>query len=96
MPTTTVLPGPYTVQWDWRLEGACRDESSDTFYHPEGERGRARMMRERRAKEICQTCPVLKACREHALSTGEVYGIWGGMTEGERQRYLRSVRIEQR
>lgn len=93
MASTTVLPGPYTVQWDWRLEGACRDVPSDTFYHPEGERGRARANRERQAKEICATCPVLVECRNHALSAGEIYGIWGGMTEGERQRYLRTISV---
>lgn len=41
-------------------------------------------MREHRAKAICRECPVLAQCRDHALAVGEVYGIWGGMSESER------------
>ena len=36
------LPGPNADFWDWQLHGACRGEASEIFYHPEGERGRAR------------------------------------------------------
>jgi len=32
-------------------------------------------------------CPVLEECREHALSTREPYGVWGGMSEEERRAY---------
>ena len=56
---------------------------------PDGERGRARAQRENRAKAICYTCPVLEQCREHALRVAEPYGIWGGMSESERQVILR-------
>ena len=41
-------------------------------------------MREHRAKAICADCPVLAQCRDHALRSREVYGIWGGMGESER------------
>ena len=37
------------------------------------------------AKAICATCPVLRSCQEHALSVREPYGIWGGMSEHERE-----------
>jgi WhiB family redox-sensing transcriptional regulator len=60
------------------------------FYHPDGERGRARAQRENRAKAICHTCPVIAACREHALKVAEPYGIWGGLSESERLSVLRN------
>lgn len=87
-----LLPGPNTDFWDWQLHGACRGENSDVFYHPDGERGRARAQRENRAKAICRTCPVIEMCREHALASGEPYGVWGGMSESERVVALRSRR----
>ena len=54
---------------------------------PEGERGGSRRRRDERAKAICQDCPVLDECRDHALSTREPYGVWGGMSEEERRAY---------
>ncbi|MBP3088669.1 WhiB family transcriptional regulator [Corynebacterium sp. sy017] len=90
MSQPNLLPGPNSDFWDWQLHGACRGENSDVFYHPDGERGRARQQRELRAKAICNSCPVLEACREHALSVAEPYGIWGGMSETERMVILRS------
>ena len=85
-----LLPGPNADFWDWQLKGACRGENSDVFYHPDGERGRARTQRENRAKAVCQKCPVMAMCREHALNAAEPYGIWGGLSESERVVILRS------
>jgi WhiB family redox-sensing transcriptional regulator len=63
---------------------------SGSFFHPDGERGPARARREARAKAICHTCPVLEMCREHALTVHEPYGIWGGLSESERETIIRS------
>jgi WhiB family transcriptional regulator, redox-sensing transcriptional regulator len=38
---------------------------------------------------------VIEQCREWALEHRETYGVWGGMTEGERDRML-SGRARQR
>jgi WhiB family redox-sensing transcriptional regulator len=78
------LPGPVTERWDWQLRAACRDLSTDLFFHPERERGPARLRRDRQAKAICSGCPVLEACRRHSLLVREPYGVWGGLTEDER------------
>lgn len=40
----------------------------------------------RRAKEICQSCPVQGSCLQFALRGGEDVGIWGGLTASERRR----------
>lgn len=81
------LPGPNADFWDWQLRGSCRGTDSDLFFHPEGERGQARTSREEAAKEVCLHCPVCKLCREHALRVHEPYGVWGGMTEEEREEH---------
>ncbi|KAA3425055.1 redox-responsive transcriptional regulator WhiB3, partial [Mycobacterium tuberculosis] len=58
---------------------------------PDGERGRARTQREQRAKEMCRRCPVIEACRSHALEVGEPYGVWGGLSESERDLLLKGT-----
>lgn len=79
------LPAPQLEVWEWQLHGACRGSDTELFFHPEGERGPRRARREAAAKAVCATCPVLQACRAHALSVREPYGVWGGMSEHERE-----------
>jgi WhiB family redox-sensing transcriptional regulator len=57
---------------------------SSVFFHPLDERNEARQQRVAAAKRICQACPALAACREHALRVREPYGVWGGLSEDER------------
>ncbi|OJY39278.1 WhiB family transcriptional regulator [Pseudonocardia sp. 73-21] len=78
------LPAPITDNWDWQMRGACRDLDSAVFFHPTRERGPSRRARVRRAKEICETCPVIEECRRYSLATREPYGVWGGLSEAER------------
>ena len=79
------LPGPVADLWKWQYDGSCRSEDPATFFHPEGERGPSRRDRDSAAQAVCRTCPVLRECREHALRVREPYGVWGGMTESERE-----------
>ena len=90
MADTHRLPRPVTEVWDWQLHGACRDLDSSLFFHPENERGPARAGREARAKEICRSCPVIQQCRAHSLAAREPYGVWGGMSESERDEIIRA------
>ncbi|MEA5363510.1 WhiB family transcriptional regulator [Amycolatopsis sp., V23-08] len=78
------LPPPLTANWDWQRDAACRDIDSTTFFHPDHERGLAKDDRDRLAKAICTGCPVIEACRRHALLVREPYGVWGGLTAAER------------
>jgi WhiB family redox-sensing transcriptional regulator len=73
------LPGPLSDNWEWQLFGACRKQDTELFFHPEGERGPRRDGRESAAKAVCATCPV------HALAAREPYGVWGGLSEHERE-----------
>ena len=86
------LPGPNSDFWDWQLAAACRGEDPDIFFHPEGERGAMKAARESAAKAVCGRCPVVKQCLSHALTVREPYGVWGGMTEDERQFLLTGSR----
>ena len=82
------LPGPQVEKWEWQLLGKCRGVDSELFFHPEGERGPRRANREAAAKAICRACPVLAHCRAHALASREPYGIWGGLSEHEREQLV--------
>jgi WhiB family redox-sensing transcriptional regulator len=84
------LPGPVADIWDWQFQGACRDADPSVFFHPEGERGPSREARDRAAKAVCASCPVITQCRAHALSVREPYGVWGGLTEDEREQLYRT------
>jgi len=79
------LPGPVADLWEWQMQGACREADDTLFFHPEGERGPSRRNRDNAAKAICASCPVVQSCKEHALAVREPYGVWGGMTEDERE-----------
>lgn len=91
MSDLTRLPGPVSERWDWQLDANCRGMATQLFFHPWGERGPSREAREQRAKDVCESCPVLNECRRHALEVHEPYGVWGGLTEHERQFLLRQV-----
>jgi WhiB family redox-sensing transcriptional regulator len=85
MSTKSRLPGPVADLWEWQFNGSCRRQNPDVFFHPDRERGPSRHNRDSTAKAVCRTCTVLHSCREHALLVHEPYGVWGGLTEHERQ-----------
>lgn len=74
----------------WQDRGRCRDVGQELFYPPlERESARRRQSREAAAKAVCAPCPVRVECLTWALDSGEQYGVWGGMTERERDRLAR-------
>lgn len=75
---------PISETWSWQMDAACRGMPSALFFHPWNERGVNRVERIERAKQICSGCPVIDACRLHALQAQEMYGVWGGLSEDER------------
>ncbi|MDI2028948.1 WhiB family transcriptional regulator [Saccharopolyspora sp. TS4A08] len=95
MADTRRLPGPNADIWDWQIRGSCRGMDSAYFFHPDGERGPARARREAKAKEVCHHCPVLAQCRTHALAVQEPYGIWGGLSESEREVIIKARKRQQ-
>ena len=73
----------------WQLKAACRGPQAAVFFPPTSfERKDEKEEREQRAKAICQTCSVRKACLDYALRIREPHGIWGGLNELERKQLL--------
>ncbi len=87
------LPGPVADRWDWQLDGACRREDPSIFFHPEGERGSERARRQSAARAVCESCPVRVPCVTHALAVREPYGMWGGLSEEDREAVYRNARL---
>lgn len=72
------------ISWDQHAQ--CRSHDPTLFFGPNRfEPKRERLAREAEAKAVCATCPCIRACREHAIETGELYGVWGGLGETDRR-----------
>lgn len=59
----------------------CRDADPDELFV----RGAA----QRKAANICRTCPVKRECGADALDNKVEYGVWGGLTERRRRALLK-------
>ncbi|MFJ9530475.1 WhiB family transcriptional regulator [Streptomyces cyaneofuscatus] len=80
------------VNTHWRAHAACRDEDPDLFF-PIGTSGPAIAQAEE-AKAVCRRCPVMEACLDWALESGQDHGVWGGTDETDRRRiHRRATRL---
>ncbi len=89
MPQPQQLPGPNADIWDWQMQAFAEASTRPCSSTLTANGARARAQREMRAKEMCRSCPVIAQCRTHALAVGEPYGIWGGLSESERELLLK-------
>ena len=71
---------------EWMVEGNCRTESPAQFFPSDGVGVDA-------ARRVCATCPVKEPCLEYALTQRIDHGVWGGASERERRRILKSRRV---
>ncbi len=85
MPQQPLAQVPKDAQWYWQEEGACRAADPLLFFHPQNERGAQRIRRDRAAKTVCASCPVRMECADYAVRAREPYGVWGGLSEDERE-----------
>lgn len=75
---------------DWRQFAACQGHL-DLMFNDE---------QERRAKKICDTCPVTSECFTEAMHLTQQgyfhapHGIWAGTNRRERINYLRTQRAK--
>ena len=79
----------------WADRASCRDGRADDWHpDPDAPDGAAAAAR---AVQVCQGCPVARACLAAALVADE-QGIWGGTTEAQRADLLAvlgtGVRVE--
>lgn len=70
-------------EFDWQDRAACNGEDPELFF-PVGHDKAAQQQTEL-AKAVCRRCPVIDDCLRYALETGQDAGVWGGMSEDERQ-----------
>ncbi|MCX4598338.1 WhiB family transcriptional regulator [Streptomyces sp. NBC_01549] len=68
---------------DWRHNSVCREEDPELFF-PIGDTGPA-LLQIDEAKAVCRRCPVMEHCLQWALESGQVHGVWGGLSEAERR-----------
>ena len=76
----------------WRADAACRGLGPSLFFTDAGD-GRGPPLDPGTialAKAVCGTCAVRTPCLEWALSFPEVFGVWGGTSERERQKMRRA------
>ncbi|GAA1367738.1 WhiB family transcriptional regulator [Streptomyces beijiangensis] len=65
----------------WRGDAACRGADAEPLF--------ADTAQQKKAKAICNGCPVRIECLAEALDGRVEFGVWGGMTERERRALLR-------
>jgi WhiB family redox-sensing transcriptional regulator len=66
-------------------QGLCAQTNPDVFFPDKGASNRE-------AKKVCARCPVLTQCREFAVATPELTGVWGGLSNRERRNLRRAQR----
>lgn len=71
----------------WMSEGNCRLHPPATFFPSDG-------VGVDKARKICRDCPVTGRCLEYALEERIDHGVWGGCSERERRRILKTRRQE--
>ncbi|MFT5222898.1 MAG: hypothetical protein ACI867_001208 [Glaciecola sp.] len=70
----------------WEDRAACRYRDPTLFFGPNRfEPKHERLSREAAAVEICRSCTVRRECLVYAQDAGEVFGVWGGLTETDRK-----------
>ena len=72
--------------WSWQDRALCKGEKTSAWFP-----GYAGESYTAAAKRFCAACPVRRPCLEFALVHDE-FGVWGGLTEGERRRLRKQRR----
>lgn len=63
---------------EWQQKAACIDTPSVNFFPGQGGSTKE-------AKAVCADCEARDICLEDALSRGDKFGIWGGLSERQRR-----------
>ncbi|MFF0144916.1 MULTISPECIES: WhiB family transcriptional regulator [Amycolatopsis] len=73
----------------WLARAACQDEDPELFFPISDVGPGARQVAQ--AKAVCARCPVRQACLSYALDNGLSNGVFGGTTELERRKLVRTT-----
>lgn len=66
-------------------DALCAQTDPEVFFPEQGASSRP-------AKRVCMACSARVACLEWSVATGQRYGVWGGLSERERQKWKRERR----
>jgi WhiB family redox-sensing transcriptional regulator len=86
---------PVDSKWHWQDLGRCRSADPLLFFHPQNERGSSRIRRDQSAKRVCASCPVRLECADYAIRAREPFGVWGGLSEDDREQIFRRMDTHQ-
>jgi WhiB family redox-sensing transcriptional regulator len=83
---------PHVEHPPWMdLRTPCKDDP-DMWHADKDNEGYKRATRT--AKWLClNNCPVRELCKEHAITSGEGHGVWGGLTGKELTAERRARRL---
>jgi WhiB family redox-sensing transcriptional regulator len=73
----------------WQEQAACRAIPVELFF-PMVEQ------ESDEAKAVCSACTVREPCLESAITAGERFGVWGGLTPPERRSIVAKRRARAR
>ena len=91
MPPQSLAQVPLDSKWHWQELGLCRGADPLLFFHTQNERGSSRSRRDQLAKRVCASCPVRLECADYAIRAREPYGVWGGLSEDDREGIFRQM-----
>jgi WhiB family redox-sensing transcriptional regulator len=91
MPQQPLAQVPLDSKWHWQDLGRCRNADPLLFFHPQNERGSSRSRRDQSAKRVCASCPVRLECADYAIRAREPFGVWGGLSEDDREAIYRKI-----
>lgn len=82
---------------EWHKEARCVGMAQELFFGNETDETSSKrhrpmltMSEVKRAKAICDRCPVRKQCLEFALVNHEEFGVWGGTTQRDRAKWWKA------
>lgn len=88
---------------EWHQQARCSALPQEMFFGQDNDAASSKrhrpmltMPEERRAKAVCDRCPVKQPCAIWALINHEEFGVWGGMSQRDRQRWWKANDAEWR
>ncbi|MET9554639.1 WhiB family transcriptional regulator [Streptomyces sp. NPDC006645] len=83
MNTITSITGRTWQELSWQENALCAQTGPEFFFPAPGSSTRE-------AKQLCGACEGRRECLEYALDNDERFGVWGGLSEKERERLRRT------
>lgn len=74
----------------WRGEAVCNElpPEEGAYFFGDADDGTPTHQQHERARLYCYTCPVQVQCLRWCVEFDQQFGVWGGLTESQRKRYL--------